>query len=213
MNWNWLDFVLIAIVAASVAEGAIRGFARAGIGLAAAVFGVLFGIWFYGSIAYYLLPYVSSKAIANFIGFLAVFIGFLAGGVLLGRLLALLFKWAGLTWADRSLGVLFGRLLALLFKWAGLTWADRSLGVLFGFVRALVIGVALVLVLVAFSPKPPPRSVVNSHFAPYLIGAAYVCAEIAPKELKDGFLASHEKVKALWAQAFSGTERRPAAGF
>ncbi len=189
MNWNWLDFVLIAIVAASVAEGAIRGFARAGIGLAAAVFGVLFGIWFYGSIAYYLLPYVSSKAIANFIGFLAVFIGFLAGGVLLGRL------------------------LALLFKWAGLTWADRSLGVLFGFVRALVIGVALVLVLVAFSPKPPPRSVVNSHFAPYLIGAAYVCAEIAPKELKDGFLASHEKVKALWAQAFSGTERRPAAGF
>lgn len=186
MNWNWLDFVLIAVVAASLAEGVAKGFARVGVGLVAAVFGVLFGIWFYGTVGYFLLPYVSSKAIANFIGFLVVFVIFLIAGALLGKL------------------------LALLFKWAGLTWVDRSLGAVFGFVRGLVIGVALVLVLVAFSPKPPSQAVVKSHFAPYLIGVSYVCAEIAPKELKDGFLASYEKVKVLWAEAMKKTEHLPA---
>ena len=177
MTLNWLDIVLIVIVALSVVEGLKKGFARVGIGFAAAIVGVVVGIWFYGTAAYYLLPFVSSKGVANFIGFWIVFLVCVVAGALLGKLLAALFKWAGLSWMDRLLG-------------AG-----------FGLLRGAVAAVALVLVLVAFSRKPPPKSVAESRYAPYLIGAATVCAEFAPRELKDAFFSSYEKLKRIWAEA------------
>ena len=43
-----LDLLLIAIVGGSVVSGFLAGFARAGVGFAAAVTGILFGFWFYG---------------------------------------------------------------------------------------------------------------------------------------------------------------------
>jgi membrane protein required for colicin V production len=177
MPWNWLDIVLIVVAAVSCGVGIAKGFARVGVGLAAAIAGLLLGIWFFGTVAYYLLPYVSSKAIAGFIGFWVVFIlSLIAGGLL-------------------------GKLLALLFKWAGLTWMDRLLGGVFGLVRGLILCIAIVLVLIAFAPKPPPRSVVGSRWAPYLVGAANVLAGIAPRELKDAFVDSYEKVRELWREA------------
>ncbi len=177
MTLNWLDIAIVAIMGVSVIEGIARGFARVGVGLAAAVAGVILGIWFYGAIGYYFLPYVSSKGIANFIGFLIVFAGCLVVGAVLGKL------------------------LGALFKWAGLTWMDRILGALFGFVRGLVGAIALVLILTAFSPKPPPASVAESRYAPYLIGAAGVIVEFAPREVREGFLESYEKLKEIWDKA------------
>ena len=177
MKLNWLDVVLLIIVAASVAEGIARGFARIGIGFGAALVGVLMGIWFYGSVAYFLLPFVSSPGIANFIGFVAVFLVCVVAGALIAKLLAALFRWAGLTWLDRLLG-------------AG-----------FGFLRGAVAAIALVLAIVAFAPNPPPQSVVNSYYSSYLLEAANVCAALAPRELKDGFYDSYDKVKQLWAEA------------
>ena len=176
MTLNWLDIVLILIVALSVIEGVKKGFARVGIGFAAAILGVVFGIWFYGTAGYYLLPFVSSKGIANFIGFWVVFLICVLAGALLGKF------------------------LGALFKWVGLSWIDRLLGALFGILRGGVAAVALVLVLVAFSSKPPPKSVANSRYAPYLVGAANVCAELAPRELKDGFFASYDKLKQIWSK-------------
>ena len=174
MTLNWLDIVLIVIVAASTAEGVAKGFARVGIGFAAALLGVILSIWFYGSAAYYLRPYVSHDGVANFIGFCIVFTGVvLAGG-------------------------LIGEALARLFKWAGLSWMDRLLGSAFGVLRGLVAAVALVLILVAFTPQGAPKSVQHSHWAPYLLGAANVVAEFAPRQLKDDFFASYEKLKQLW---------------
>ncbi len=177
MTLNWLDIVIVALVGVSTIEGIAKGFARVGVGLAAAVAGVVLGIWFYGAVGYYFLPYVSSRGIANFIGFLIIFTGCLLAGALAGKLLAVLFKWAGLSWMDRILG-------------AG-----------FGFVRGLLGAIALVLILMAFSPKPPPESVAESRYAPYLIGAAGVIVEFAPREVRDGFLESYGKLKELWDKA------------
>jgi len=174
---NWLDVVLVLIFGLSLLEGLIRGFARVGVGFAAAVFGLFFAIWFYGPAGAFLQPYVSHKGIANFIGFFLVFIGFLVVGGLVGRLLALLFRWAGLTWLDRLLGGLFGAL------------------------RGLIAAIAVVLALSAFAPKPPPRAVAHSRLAPYVIEAASICSDFAPKELKDGFYSSYEKIKQLWSEA------------
>jgi uncharacterized membrane protein required for colicin V production len=93
-------------------------------------------------------------------------------------------------------GGLLAKGLSWLFRWAGLSWMDRTLGALFGFLRGVVAAIAVVLVLVAFTPKPPPRSVAESHCAPYLIGAAAVLTELAPRELRD-----YTQIKDLWHKA------------
>jgi len=184
VNLNWLDITLIVILGVSVADGVVRGFARSGIGLAAAIAGIILGVWFYGVVAYFFLPYVSSEGIANIIGFLIIFFGCIVVGALLGKLLAMLFKWAGLTWLDRMLGALFGLL------------------------RGGAVAIAVVLAILAFAPNRPPASVVNSRYSAYLVDAARFCAAMAPRELKDGFDESYDQVRQLWREATS--ERRSA---
>lgn len=185
---NWLDIVLLLILGISVVSGFAKGFAKLVIGFLATVAGFLCGLWFYGSVAGLLLPYVSHKGIANFIGFLLIFLGVVL------------------------LGALVGKLLGLLLKWAGLSWLNRLMGGVFGLLRGLVFAIALVLALLAFSPKPPPRSVVESRIAPYVIDAAHICANLAPREVRDGVVQSYEKVKEAWAEmirkAHPGTGNR-----
>jgi membrane protein required for colicin V production len=173
---NWLDVVLLLILGLSVVGGFAKGFARLVVGFVAAILGFLCGLWFYGSVGAFLLPYVSHRGIANFIGFLLIFLGVVL------------------------LGALVGRLLGMLLKWVGLSWLNRLLGGVFGFLRGLVLGIALVLALLAFTPKPPPRSVVESRIAPYVIEAANLCARLAPREVREGVVESYEKVKEAWAK-------------
>ena len=71
---NWLDIVLALILAASIAAGFHRGLSRQIIGLVSVVLALLLGIWFYGNVGYYLLPYASSRTLANAGGFAVVFL-------------------------------------------------------------------------------------------------------------------------------------------
>ncbi len=173
---NWLDIVLLLVLAASFVSGVAKGFAKLAIGLASAILGFLFALWFYGTAGSFLLPYVSHKGIANFIGFVAIFTGILV------------------------LGALTGKLLGILFKWVGLSWLDRLLGGVFGLLRGVVFAIALVLALLAFSPNPPPRSVVESRLAPYVIDTARICANLAPREVREAVSESYQKVKDAWAE-------------
>lgn len=174
---NWLDVVLGIVLLTSVVSGLIRGFIRAAIGITAAVLAVILGMWFYGSAGSVFQEYVSSRAVSNFLGFFCVFVLVLLAGALLGRLLAMLFKWAGLSFVDRILGGGFGLL------------------------RGILICIAIVMVLMAFSTAPPPRSVVRSTLSPYILDAARIFSKAAPRELTDGFEHSYDEVRKLWAQA------------
>jgi len=175
--FNWLDLVLLTIFAISMLSGFVKGFARVGIGAAAAFFGILFAIAFYGVAGAYFQPYVSSLGVANFAGFLVILIAVSLAGSLLSRLTARFFQAVGLGWLDRLLG-------------AGL-----------GAVRALILAVALVMAIVAFTPRPPAQSVVESAVAPYVLDGGRVLVAIAPRELRDGFLHSYEKIKDSWTRA------------
>jgi membrane protein required for colicin V production len=186
---NWLDILLAILIAGSFVTGFMEGFARMSVGFVATIAAILCGLWFYGPVGTFFLPYVSSRAVASFIGFVLVFLAVLALGALLGRLLAWLFKWVGLSWLDRLLGGAFGALRGLLFA------------------------VVLVMALMAFSSSPPPRSVVRSRIAPYVIEASRMMTTLAPRELKDGFHRSYEKVKQLWSEALEkGSRKQPVEG-
>jgi membrane protein required for colicin V production len=186
---NWLDIVLVLLVLISLISALKKGFSREVVGLIAAIVGLLCGLWFYGSVGGFLRPYVSSPAIANFCGFFLVFCGILI------------------------LGAIVGALLSKLLKVAGLSWFDRVLGASFGLVRGLLLAIALVLAIVAFTPgEKPPRSVIRSRLAPYLIDASHVVANLAPRELREGFKKHYDRVKSIWDDAMKkGVRNLPEA--
>jgi membrane protein required for colicin V production len=171
---SWLDVVVFVILGYSVFTGFSGGFARVGIGFAATLLGIICGFWFYGIAAAHVSDYVASRGVANLIGFLLVFGTFVLAGAIVGRI------------------------LASLFKWVGLSWLDRLLGAAFGFLRGAVIAVALVTVILAFSPTPPPASIVQSKTLPYVIDTSSVLAAVTPHEVKDAFRETKEKVKKMW---------------
>jgi membrane protein required for colicin V production len=187
---NWLDIVLLIVLAGSVVTSFSTGLAREVVGLISMIAALVLAIWFYGSAGALVQPYVSSPGIANFCGFLIVFCGVLVLGAILGRVM--------------------GRLM----KVAGLSFVDRLLGAGFGLVRGLLISIAVVLALLAFTPgKSPHNSVAHSKVAPYVIDAARACAAMAPRDLKDGFHKSYEQVKTIWGNALKkGIRESPGAG-
>ncbi len=174
---NAIDIILVLLIGLSVVAGFMSGFSRLIIGLAATIVGIFLGFWFYGLVGDALLPYVHRPEIANAIGFLVV----------LGVCLAV--------------GALLGKALAALFKWTGLTWLDRFLGGLAGFVRGAIIAVALMTVVLAFAPNPPPRMLIDSRSLPYVMRSATLLAEVTPRELKDAITATQSKVHDMWDTA------------
>jgi membrane protein required for colicin V production len=173
---NWIDIVLVLVLGLSVLSGLTTGFARAGIGFIATILGIFIGFWCYGIIGAHVLDYVSSKQIANLIGFFVVFFGIVI------------------------LGAIVGRILAKFFKWVGLSWFDRLLGGLFGVVRGFVICAAMATVLLAFAPSPPPPSVLESRVLPYVVEVSNILAAMTPHELKDAFRDTKEKVQKTWSE-------------
>lgn len=179
---NWIDVVLTLVIASSVFAGFAVGFARVAVGFAAMIVGIFCGFWFYGIVAAYVIDYVSLRAIADLIGFF----------VILAVVLIL--------------GAIVGRILGKMFKWAGMSWLDRLLGGAFGIVRGFVIAAAMATVLLAFAPSPPPASVVDSKLLPYVVYVSDVLAAMTPREIRDSFYSTRDKVKSVWS---SHTAHKP----
>lgn len=180
---NWLDYVLVALVTSSVIAGLWKGLARSLIGLAAVVAGLLCGLWFYGMVGSLFYEYLNSRRLAHLVGFLSILIGV----VLVGMLLA--------------------ALAARLLKWARLSWLDHLMGGGFGLLRGAVVAAALLVAIMAFAPKPPPRSVANSRLAPHLLEAARWIVAAAPYEVREGFRESYERLKELGQDVIPGRAR------
>ena len=184
---NWLDAVLAIIVVVSVAASFRKGLSREIIGLASVVLGLVLGSWFYGNVAAYLTRYLSSRALANFAGFLIVFCAVVvAGGIA---------------------SAIVGKFL----KVTGLSFFDHLLGAVFGIVRGVLIAAAVIMAVLAFAPgDPPPQAVVNSRLAPYAASTARIFVAMAPRELKDGFQKTYAEVLEAWKHALEkGTHTPP----
>jgi membrane protein required for colicin V production len=181
---NLLDVLLVVIVGASVVTGFIAGFARVGIGFIATVCGLLFGFWFYGVPAAWVHKHISSVTASNLLGFFIVFWGFMIAGALIGKL------------------------LSKLFKWTGLSWVDKAMGGAFGLVRGGLIAIALVAVLMAFTPKPLPNWMVDSQVLPYAVDASNLAAYLAPRALKDAFEESMHEIRKSWDEQMKKHARK-----
>ncbi|MEO8594686.1 MAG: CvpA family protein [Candidatus Solibacter sp.] len=186
---NWLDFVLALILIASGVAGLRRGFSRQLIGLISGILALLLGIWFYGTAGAYLLPYASSRSLANAGGFALVFCGVL--------LLGAMVSFAA------------GRVL----KVTGLSPFDHVMGAGFGLLRGLLFAVAIVMGVMAFSRgEKPPEAIVHSRIAPYIVDAARLFASVAPYDLKEGFRKTYAQLKSAWGDALEKGIRKLPTG-
>jgi membrane protein required for colicin V production len=180
---NWLDFAFLLFLVIFAFQGLAEGFSRLIVGLVATIAGLLIASWCYDVPAAWLLPYVSSRAVANVLGFVVVFV------------------------LIQLLGGLIGLALSKIFKWTGLGWLDRLLGFAFGALKAVVVGIVLVLILTAFPIKPVPDSVARSQIAPYLIDAAHALTYLAPRELRESFRETSDRIHDLWRKEVPGHKK------
>src|SRR5882724_7103631 len=187
---NWLDAILCVALLVCLFNGFRRGFSRQVIGLASGVIALLLGIWLYGTAGGWLTPYVSSPGIAKAAGFVIVFCGVL------------------------MLGGIVGFVVHRFLKVTGLSFFDHVLGAGFGVLRWGVLAIAIVMGAMAFSRgAEPPRAIVESRLAPYVVDMARLVAAMAPHELKEGFHKTYEQVKAAWGGAIDkGIRSLPVGG-
>jgi membrane protein required for colicin V production len=180
-----LDLLLAVIVGGSIVFGFLAGFARAGVSFLAAILGVLFGFWFYGIPADFIHRYVGSQTFSNIAGFLVVF------------------------FVCVLMGALIGKLLAKLLKWTGLSWLDRMMGAGFGLVRGVVAAVAFVSILLAFTRRPIPNWMTGSLLLPYAIDASNMVATLAPRALKNSVRETVSEMHQLWEDQVRKSRRDP----
>lgn len=185
---NLLDVVLALIVGLSIGFGFAAGFARVGIGFLAAICGLIFGFW-YGNVpgAWIREHWTMSSNMSNLLGFFVVFFLCLTAGGLIGKL------------------------LAKLFKWTGLSWLDRLLGGVFGLVRGALFAVIFVVVVMAFTPKPLPTWMVGSQALPYVVDASNLCSKLAPDSVKEAFRDSLFEIRKLWQEELQKKKKRQEA--
>lgn len=183
MRFNWLDWLLIAILLVFLISSAMRGFARDIIGLTASVFALILAMWFYGSAGFYIGRLGASERTANLLGFIAIVLGVLIVG--------------------RIAGAIVNRFL----RTVGLSFFDRFLGALFGLIKGFVICVALLLAYTAFGPvfdttggeyySAAQSAVLNSEIAPFLLEASRVVVATAPMESKSSFRKQYDGVRSF----------------
>ncbi|MDE3180533.1 MAG: CvpA family protein [Acidobacteriota bacterium] len=167
--WNWVDWILAAIIVVSIVLAVKKGFVRELISLAAVVIGLIAAAVEYQRAGAWFEDLTKSHQVALACGFLAVFIGVLI------------------------LGAIASVLARLLVKTAGVEWFDRFMGAVFGLVRGVIVDSILLMILMAFSIKP--ADVGRSHLAPYVSAGARVIAFVMPKDLKDDFYAGFQKFR------------------
>ena len=161
------DFIVVALVGASVVAGALRGLVRALITGAALVVGLFIAAHGYEQAGAILrgLGIAESNAAANAGGFLAIMCVALGSGFVAGRLVT-----GGM-------------------RRVHLQWFDRALGAAFGLVRGLAVCSIMYLALTAFPVRLD--SVTEARSAPLLAEGARLLAAFTSQDVRARFFDEH----------------------
>lgn len=173
-QWTFLDYLFTAIILISVILACIKGLVREIISLIALIGGFILAVMYYPAIGRRLAEFCRTDSIADFLGFVILFVGCL----LLGAIMAFV--------VNRFL------------KAASLQWVDRILGGIFGLLRGWAISSVMVVALVAFPVRE--NLMARSFLAPYLLAGARTAVLLVPHSLKDRFNEQYKKVLQSWTQ-------------
>lgn len=111
---HWVDLIIIAIVALSVAIGVFRGFIKESISLATWIIAIIVAWIYHPDLASVFVGYIESATLRLGVAFAVLFVGTLIIGGLVNFVLGELVEKTGLTGTDRVLGAVFGVLRGIL---------------------------------------------------------------------------------------------------
>ncbi len=164
---NWLDIVIVLIVAFFAATAFSAGLIRELVTLVSVVVGIAVAGLFYDDLARDVLVFIDNKDTANIVAFLML----LGAIYLAGQLIAIMLK----------------QVAAILF----LGWADRLGGALFGLLKGLLVVEVLLIAFVTFDVGLDD-AIDDSGLASVFLDAIPVLLLILPNEFEqavDAFLA------------------------
>lgn len=166
---NAADWIILAVIAVSVAQATMEGFFHQAFAIAGLIIGYVLAAWRYHTVADWLAPHVKSAWLSDITGFLLIFVGVVMVAGILGRLA----RW--------------------IVKEAGLSFFDRILGGALGAVRG-ALTVAIVLVsMTAFTPTS--KLLEGSALAPYFQVFGRAATWVAPSELRARFYQGLDLLK------------------
>ena len=154
---QWIDWVIVIIMAAAMIGGMSQGFFRSACGLAGLLIGLAVASWNYGRVAKIFLPLGKLHAVADAIGFLLVALLVMA-----------------------IFGIL-GAILAKAFRLIGLGCLDSLAGAIFGFFQGVILVTLGILALAAFFPDT--QWLENARLPKLFFGACHLSTHVSPGEL------------------------------
>jgi len=157
--FNWVDYIILTIMALSTLVGIFRGFIKEAISLLIWIIAIFVAIKFFPSLGHYLHKHtIDSVTLANVVAFVGLFI------------ITLL------------LGLVANIVIALLIEKTGLTATDRLLGIVFGLVRGVLL-VAILLMFVNLSSLHETDSIKKSKLASTFLPVSDWLSKLLPKGL------------------------------
>ncbi|MDP9037653.1 MAG: CvpA family protein [Acidobacteriota bacterium] len=159
-GWNWLDWLLAAIVVLSTVRALMRGLVQALFALAGIVCGFLLAGMEHGSAAAWAMRqgWFAAADVASVVCYAAILVG-----------VVIVFAIAGSV-AKRMAHA------------AGLGMVDRLLGGVLGAARGVLLGVAVVLMMKAVVPSA--EVLVRSRLSSYFLAAGHAVSFVVPHTLR-----------------------------
>lgn len=107
-SFNWADWAIIGIIAASALISLVRGFVREALSLASWAAAFFVAVAFHAPMSAMLESLVEKVYLREILAYVLLFAGTLVVGSLLTYLIAEMVKRTGLSGTDRLLGMMFG---------------------------------------------------------------------------------------------------------
>ncbi len=124
---NWLDIVIIVVLAASTFGGLRTGIIKSVLSLAGLIVGIVLAGLYYVPLSEQ-LTFISQATLAKAVAFIIILVGVGIVAAVLARVLKWLTSLTMLAWVDRLGGAFFGLLVAALFCSLGLALWVKFLG-------------------------------------------------------------------------------------
>ena len=174
---NWVDIIIVIVLAVGLGKGLANGFVRGLFGLAAIALGIMIAAANYEQVTEVLFTKLQvAEQVQVILGFLLVFVIVLILVSVVGRIISKALKLASLGWMDRLAGGILGLVMACLFT-----------------------GVLLLLVVMAgFETN---AGVARSTVAPTVIGVMDTVVAFAPEVVREKIDEHYIKLRVEWERA------------